>query len=48
MGLNSGSVAVRTQSGLRTEVRANGHALVADEPAFLVGTVPASLLSDRR
>ena len=38
MGLDNGSVVVRTQSGLRTEVTANGHALVADEPAGLGGT----------
>ena len=38
MGLDNGSVVVRTHSGLRTEVTANGHALVADEPPALGGT----------
>ena len=38
MSLDNGSVVVRTEGGLRTEVTANGHALVADEPASLGGT----------
>ncbi|MDP9455833.1 MAG: OsmC family protein [Actinomycetota bacterium] len=38
MSLDNGSVVVRTESGLHTEVTANGHALVADEPASLGGT----------
>jgi uncharacterized OsmC-like protein len=29
---------VRTGTGLRTDVRANGYALVADEPASVGGT----------
>ena len=33
-----GRVVVRTESGLHTEVTANGHALVADEPTDLGGT----------
>jgi hypothetical protein len=31
-------VVVRTGTGLRTDVRANGYALVADEPASVGGT----------
>ncbi len=35
---NKGGVVVCTESALCTEVEANGHALVADEPASLGGT----------
>ncbi|QIN79464.1 OsmC family peroxiredoxin [Rubrobacter marinus] len=38
MGKRNDGVVVRTESGLRTEVMANGHALVADEPTDLGGT----------
>jgi putative redox protein len=36
--LENDRVVVRTGTGLRTDVRANGYALVADEPASLGGT----------
>jgi uncharacterized OsmC-like protein len=36
--LEDDRVVVRTRTGLRTDVRANGYALVADEPASLGGT----------
>ncbi len=36
--LEDDRVVVRTGTGLRTDVRANGYALVADEPASLGGT----------
>ncbi len=38
MESENGRVVVRTERGLRAEVKANGHALVADEPAGLGGT----------
>ena len=36
--LEGGRVVVRTGTGLRTDVRANGYALVADEPIDMGGT----------
>src|ERR671913_1447408 len=36
--LEDGRVVVRTGTGLRTDVRANGYALVADEPIDMGGT----------
>src|SRR3712207_9569054 len=36
--LEDDRVVVRTGTGLRTDVRANGYALVADEPASVGGT----------
>jgi uncharacterized OsmC-like protein len=38
MSSKNNRVVVRTGTGLRTDVRANGYALVADEPASVGGT----------
>lgn len=38
MSIDNGSVVVRTEGGLCTEVTANGHALVSDEPSDFGGT----------